>query len=66
VQTGQGCSHTSEAVAEYASYEIFMAVKIQVEVSWAVMLCSAAVGYQCFGGHCCLCFHPEDGGSKVL
>jgi len=23
-------------------------------VSWAVMLCSIVVGYQCFGGPCCL------------
>jgi hypothetical protein len=32
-----------------ARFEI-MVVKIQVEVSWVVMLCSVVVGYQCFGG----------------
>jgi len=31
-----------------------MAVKIQVEVFWVVMPYSAAVGYWCFGGFCCL------------
>jgi hypothetical protein len=30
-----------------------MAVKIQVEVFWVVMLCSAVVGYKCFRGSCC-------------
>jgi len=31
-----------------------MVVKIQVEVFWIVTLCSVAVGYQHFGGSCCL------------
>jgi hypothetical protein len=52
-----------------------MVVKIPVEAVWVVMLCSVAVGYQRFGGPCCLylfllsqchSLHPEDGGSKVL
>jgi hypothetical protein len=30
---------------------------IQVEVFWIVMLHSVAVGYQCFGGYCCLHLH---------
>jgi hypothetical protein len=31
-----------------------VAVKIQVEVFWVVTPCSAVVGYQFFGGPCCL------------
>jgi len=31
-----------------------MAVKIQVEVIWVVMLCSVSVGYEHIGGPCCL------------
>jgi len=33
---------------------IFMMVKVQVEVFWVVTPSSVAVGYQCFGGLCCL------------
>jgi len=28
--------------------------KIQVKVFWVVTLCGVTVGYQCFGGPCCL------------
>jgi len=34
-----------------------MVVKIQVEVFWVVTPCSAVLGYQCFGGPCCLHLH---------
>jgi len=44
--------------------DIFMAVKIQVMVFWAVTLCSVVVWYQCFGGSCCLHLYPE-GGSTI-
>jgi len=37
---------------------------LQVEVFWVVTPFSVAVGYQCFGGPCCL--HSEDGDSRVL
>jgi len=40
---------------EYARFEVFTAVKIQVQVFWVVMPCSVAVRYRCFGGPCC--FH---------
>jgi len=36
-----------------------MAVKIQVEVFWVVTLCIDAIGYQCFGGPCCLHLHLD-------
>jgi hypothetical protein len=48
-------------------FEVFMAVKIQVEVFWVVMSCGVVVGYQHFRGPCCLhllkpgsliCWHP--------
>jgi hypothetical protein len=42
-----------------------MAVNIQFDVFWAMTPCSFVVGYQSFGGPCCL-HHPEDGGSMVL
>jgi len=41
-------------------------VKIQVEVIWVVTPCSDMVGYERFGGPCCLHLQGEDGGSKVL
>jgi hypothetical protein len=43
--------------------EVFMAVKIQVEVLGAVTPCNVVVGYQRFRGPCCL---SEDGGSVDL
>jgi hypothetical protein len=39
-----------------ASFKAFMAV-IQVEVFWVVTPCSVVVGYQRFGGPCCLHLH---------
>jgi hypothetical protein len=45
----------------YKVFKVFMAVKIQVKVFWAVTLCSVAD----FGGPGCFLV-PEDGGSKVL
>jgi len=38
-----------------------MAVKIEVVVFWIVPFCSDIVGYQCFGGPCCLHLQGEDG-----
>jgi len=35
-------------------FEILMAMKIQVTVFWVVTMSSKVVGYQCFGGLCCL------------
>jgi len=32
---------------------------IQVELFWVVMRCSIVVGYQCFGGPCCLHLQGE-------
>jgi hypothetical protein len=37
-------------------FEVFMAVKVQVEVFLVVMLCSVVVGHQCFRGPCCIHF----------
>jgi hypothetical protein len=51
-----------------ARFEVFTAVKIQFEVFW-VLTPSSVVGYQRFGGPCCLHLQgevPEDGGSKAL
>jgi hypothetical protein len=56
-------------VTELQVFEVFVAVKIQVKVSWVVIpfcnMCSTkptvesiAIQYQCFGGPCCL--HLED------
>jgi hypothetical protein len=49
----------------FARFEAFTVVRIQVEVFGVVTLCSVAVGYQRFGGPCCLHFQV-DGSSKVL
>jgi hypothetical protein len=40
------CSH--------ARVEVFTVMKFQVAIFWVVTLCSDVVGYQCFGGPCCL------------
>jgi hypothetical protein len=45
-------------------FEVFMAVKMQVEVFWVVMPCSYAAGYQCFRKPCCLHLYTEDGRQK--
>jgi hypothetical protein len=36
-----------------------MAMKIQVEIFCVVTLFSVAIGYQCFGGPCCLHFQGK-------
>jgi hypothetical protein len=38
-----------------ARYELFTAVKIQVEVFWVVMLCNTVIGNQYFGRPCSRC-----------
>jgi len=43
---------------QFASFEVFMAVKIQVDVFGVVTPCSSAAGYQRFGGPRCL--HLQD------
>jgi len=40
--------------------KLSMAVKFQVDVFWVVMSCSVAVGYQRFGGLCCLHLQGEE------
>jgi len=35
-------------------FEVFTAVKTQVEVFWIVMPCNVVIGHQCFRGPCCL------------
>jgi len=39
-------------------FEVFTVVKIHIEVFWIVTSCSVVVGYQNFGGPCCL--HLQD------
>jgi len=39
---------------KYERCEVFIAVKIQVEVFWVVSPLSCGVGYQHFGRPCCL------------
>jgi len=43
--------------------ERFEYLKIQVAVLCVVTLCSDAVGYQCFGEHCCLRLQDEVSGA---
>jgi len=38
----------------FAAFEVFTAVKIQVEVFWVVTPCSVVVGYRRFRGPCCV------------
>jgi len=49
---------------------VVVVMKIQIIVLWFVTPCNDVVGYQSFGGSCCLHLHgpvkPEDGGSKIL
>jgi len=47
----------------YARFEVFMAVKIQVEVLWVVTPCSVVVGYHCFRGPCCHHLQSEVSGA---
>jgi len=41
-------------------------MKIQVEVSWVVMPCSVVVGYQHFGGLCCLHLQGKVNGARKV
>jgi hypothetical protein len=47
-----------------ARSEVFLEVEIQVEFFWFVTPCSVVVGYQRFGGFCCLHLQGEDGGKR--
>jgi hypothetical protein len=40
-------------------FDFFMGMRIEVEVFWAVMPCRVIVGYQHFGGLCCLQLQGE-------
>jgi len=44
---------------QYARFETFTAMKIQVEVFWVVMLCGVVVRYQLFRGSWCLIFKQQ-------
>jgi hypothetical protein len=48
-----------EAIMVSMGFEVFMAMKIQVEVFWAVMPCSVTVGCLHFRGPPCLHLHAE-------
>jgi hypothetical protein len=53
----------------YAKFEVITLVKIQIVVFCVVTPCSVAVGYQRFGGPCCLelqSFYTENEGSTVF
>jgi hypothetical protein len=43
-----------------ARYDVFTAVKIEVEFFWLVTLCNVVLGYQRFGGPCCLHLQGEE------
>jgi hypothetical protein len=45
-------SKSQEINGYYARYEVFTAVKIQVDVFWVVTPCSVVVGYRRFRGPC--------------
>jgi hypothetical protein len=45
----------------FTRFEIFTAVKIQVQVFWFVTPSGIVGGYRCFGGPCCLHLQGEDG-----
>jgi len=47
-------------------FEVFTAVKIQVEFFWVVMPYSAVVEYQRFRGPCCLHLQDEEWASMDL
>jgi len=40
-------------------FEVFMAMKIHIEVFWVMTLYIDVAGYPCFRGPCCLHFHAE-------
>jgi len=62
---GESVKESTEKGGEFVRFEVFMMVKIQVEVLWIVMPCNVAIGYQRFGVPCCL--HLQgDGDSMVL
>jgi hypothetical protein len=47
------------SMLRFARFEVFTAVKIQVEVSWIATPCCVLAGYQRFCGPCCLHFQGE-------
>jgi hypothetical protein len=46
----------------YVRLGIFIAMEIDIVVSWVMVSCSDVVGYKCFGGPCC--FHLQHGSPK--
>jgi len=45
---------------------VFTAVMLQVEFFWIAIPCSVVVGYQCFGGTCCLHLQGEVNGTGKI
>jgi hypothetical protein len=44
-----------------ARFEVFTAVIFHVEVFWVVTPCNVVLGYQRFGGPCCVHLQGESG-----
>jgi hypothetical protein len=49
-----------------ARFEVFMTKKIEFMVFWVVASCNVMVGYQHFGGLCCLHLWGSNPSSMVL
>jgi len=63
-QANFGCLFNFQRGDYIVKSKVFILVKIQVSVFWVMTLYSDVVGYQCFGGPCCLCLQ-EDWGCMV-
>jgi hypothetical protein len=48
----------------YTGLELFTLMKFHITVFWIMTPCSYVVGYQCFGGLCCL--HEDGSTFKIL
>jgi hypothetical protein len=57
IQPNSDTGESKTINGNYARFEVFTAIKIEVMVFWVLMPCSVVVGYQRFGAPCCLHLH---------
>jgi hypothetical protein len=63
VEHDANCTLPSSAKVKNSRFEVYITLKVQVEVFSVVTLCSFAVRYQCFGESCCLHLQGEVNGA---
>jgi len=66
MNNGEICGMNGWRSRLHARREVLMEVRIPVEVLWLMTPCSVVVGYQRFGGPCCLHLRRQRGPPNTI